>query len=62
MDIIDQAEHHEQQSRDIAIKQAQLAAQAVTVNDTGHCWECGYPVPDTRRWCSPDCRDEAGRE
>lgn len=32
------------------------------VNDSGLCWECQAPLPDKRRWCSPDCATIAERE
>lgn len=25
---------------------------------TGHCHNCGQPLPDKRRWCDAACRDE----
>jgi hypothetical protein len=25
---------------------------------TGFCLNCGEPLPDDRRWCSPECRDD----
>ncbi|MDD1625973.1 MAG: hypothetical protein LUQ26_00640 [Methylococcaceae bacterium] len=31
----------------------------IYVNETGFCWECSAPVPDKRRWCSPECRKAA---
>jgi RNA polymerase-binding transcription factor DksA len=30
-------------------------------NKTGKCWTCGVAVPDDRRWCSVECRDEYER-
>lgn len=56
MDIIDQAERHEQQSRDIAIRNAQ-AAKIDTSNPSGYCWTCDEPTGNDRRWCSRECCD-----
>jgi RNA polymerase-binding transcription factor DksA len=25
---------------------------------TGFCLSCGEPLPDGRRWCNADCRDD----
>jgi hypothetical protein len=25
---------------------------------TGHCLNCGEPLPAGRRWCDTDCRDD----
>lgn len=54
---------------DIANEQVQKALDAtmrtldtkVKENDTGLCVWCGEPVPDKRRWCSAECRDEQER-
>lgn len=56
-DITENAEWLEQSERDYMIKKAQEAAQAIPVNESGQCWQCGDKVPDNRRWCGADCRD-----
>jgi RNA polymerase-binding transcription factor DksA len=35
----------------------EIGSQAIPENDTGACLYCGEPVPDSRRWCSAECRD-----
>lgn len=56
-DQTENAEWLEQSERDYMIKKAQEAAQAVPVNELGHCWQCDEKVPDTRRFCDRYCAD-----
>ena len=54
---------------DIASKSIEIALEAklksvdtkIKDNDTGKCVWCGDTVPDKRRWCSAECRDEQER-
>lgn len=54
---------------DIASKSIEMALEAklksvdtkIKDNDTGKCVWCGDTVPDKRRWCSAECRDEQER-
>lgn len=54
---------------DVANEQVQKALDAtmktintkIEDNNTGKCTWCGEPVPDKRRWCSVECRDEHQR-
>jgi hypothetical protein len=56
-DEIDRANEYMEVITDIAIKNAAAEAK-VAPNLSGKCTWCGEDVPDTRRWCSTDCRDE----
>ena len=57
-DIIDVA-----QAKAEAIASAELARRhPVGPAATGLCHWCGEPVPEGRRWCDADCRDDWQRE
>lgn len=55
MDIYDQATHHEELMREIALKRA--ANHAPDLPAVGSCHWCDASVPDGHRFCDRDCRD-----
>ena len=57
-DEIDQANDQVQKALDATMRTINTT---VKENDTGKCVWCGEAVPDKRRWCSVECRDEQER-
>jgi len=57
-DEIDQANDQVQKALDATMKTIQTKIED---NNTGKCIWCGDTVPDKRRWCSVECRDEQER-
>lgn len=53
-DIIDMASEVEEIERRAALSRRQPEGPAAT----GECHNCGEPMPDGRRWCDADCRDD----
>lgn len=54
MDIYDQATERENQERERALKiRRPDGPQAL-----GWCLHCETAVPEGRRWCGPECRDD----
>jgi hypothetical protein len=53
-DEIDRANDLAQQLLDATLTQK----KPVGPSPTGACLWCGEPLPDGRRWCSPECRDD----
>jgi hypothetical protein len=56
-DEIDHANDQVQRYSDAKIKEIRSKA-VIPENHTGKCLWCREPVPDKRRWCDADCRDE----
>ena len=56
-DDIDRANDYLETMTHASIANAQANAKTPS-NDTGLCTWCGEEVPDKRRWCSVECRDE----
>ena len=56
-DEIDHANDQVQRYADAKIKEIRSKA-VIPENRTGKCLWCREPVPDKRRWCDADCRDE----
>lgn len=54
-DIFDMAQAAEQRERDLLLKMRNRGPQAAA---TGRCLNCGEQVPEPRRWCDADCRDD----
>ena len=42
----------------MAARLAQVRERKDEAPHTGHCLNCGEPLPAGRRWCDADCRDE----
>lgn len=57
-DIIDRASEVEELERRAALSRRQPNGPAAT----GHCLNCETPMPDGRRWCDADCRDDWEKE
>ena len=57
-DDIDVANEQVQKALDATMKTIQTKIED---NNTGKCIWCGDAVPDKRRWCSVECRDEQER-
>jgi RNA polymerase-binding transcription factor DksA len=56
MDIVDQAQENMEQ---LAARQERPRPLPATGPEaTGYCLNCGLPLPEPRRWCSADCRDD----
>jgi hypothetical protein len=55
-DEVDRANDLAQQLLDAAIAAAKKKPNSP--KPTGACLWCSEPLPDGRRWCSPECRDE----
>jgi RNA polymerase-binding transcription factor DksA len=62
MDLIDRAEEVENWMREAAITIIAARANDIPKNLSGLCWTCGAPVPDERRWCCAECRDDYERQ
>jgi RNA polymerase-binding transcription factor DksA len=54
---VDLSSEREQLLLDARIRDIRAQVGGIPENNSGHCWTCGEPVPDKRRWCSADCRD-----
>lgn len=53
-DIIDRAAELEELARADALARRKPEGPP----ETGHCLNCGEPMPAGRRWCDADCRDD----
>lgn len=53
-DEIDRANDLAQRLLDAALAKK----KPVGLSPTGACLWCDEPLPDGRRWCSPECRDD----
>ncbi|PZQ21150.1 MAG: hypothetical protein DI569_12860 [Sphingopyxis macrogoltabida] len=53
-DIIDRAAELEEMNRADALARRKPDGPPAT----GHCLNCGEPMPEGRRWCDADCRDD----
>jgi hypothetical protein len=54
-DLIDRAQEAMEQLDEI---RARKRPTDPSPQATGLCLWCGEPVPDGRRWCGPECRDD----
>jgi RNA polymerase-binding transcription factor DksA len=45
----------QQERLDVHMRKARQPAVPVA---TGYCLNCGEPLPDDRRWCSVECRND----
>lgn len=54
-DVIDDANDQVELIRARQIVIARGTPLNIFQNESGLCWECARPVPDKRRWCSPEC-------
>ena len=57
-DEVDRANDYLETLTHATIANAQAKAK-IPNNNTGVCTWCGEGVPDKRRWCSVECRDES---
>ncbi len=55
MDEIDRANSMTDIYLDIALKTRERGPK---IEPTGKCLYCEAPLPDGRRWCDADCRDD----
>lgn len=62
MDIIDQAQIREMNDTALSVEAARTAKSDAAA--TGYCLWCGpeVPLPDGKRWCDGDCRDDWQRD
>ena len=57
-DEIDHANDQAQKTLDSTLRAMRKNSGKPPKNLTGKCLWCRGPVPDKRRWCNADCRDE----
>jgi RNA polymerase-binding transcription factor DksA len=64
MNEADQADKTIEALLEARVRTASHAASSINIyaNESGVCWECKAPVPDKRRWCSPECRQAAEKD
>lgn len=58
MDDLDRAQKDMEILQSKQLENAHKQAGQLEVQATGFCLNCGEPVPEVRRWCCSDCRDE----
>ncbi|HWO99754.1 MAG TPA: hypothetical protein VNL74_03920 [Methylococcus sp.] len=56
MDLADRAQQVEEWDREIRV--ANLRANPPEAEPVGVCLYCGATLPEGRRWCDADCRDD----
>jgi len=54
MDQFDRATVLEEQIRELALRHREPSGPPAT----GHCLHCDQPLPEGKRWCDAECRDE----